>query len=165
MHNLFTSELNKLAHKIRRSTSLSWGQALRIAIKTTKANNSVAECEALKPKSLFDGWTLNSQYGLAGHFWALKCLYKEAGDVGRSKAFERVSSQLYAATEAGVALDFKYAVTTKGWGDSVINELIDYFICASTSTAQYTDHTDRVMSLLTTTNTQPARVRAPKWWF
>lgn len=165
MQNLFTSELNKLAHKIRRSTSLTWGASLRIAIKTTKCNNSVAEQEALKDQSLFGKWTLNSQHGLAGHFWALKCLYKEAGDLGRSKAFERVSSQLYAATEEGVALDFEYATSTKGWGDSVIHELIDYFICASTSTAQHTDHTDRVMSLILDTNTQSERIRFPRWWF
>lgn len=164
MNNLFTSELNQLAHMIRRENDLSWGEALRLAIQLVKINTSAVPF-AMRSSSIFGTWTLQTQYGLAGHFWALRVMYRQLGDEGRAKAFERVSSQLYAATEVGAALNFKYALTTSGWGESVIAELLDYFVCGALGTPLFTDHTDRVMDLLIRTDTHHERVRMPNWNF
>lgn len=164
MNNLFTSELNQLAHMIRRENDLSWGESLRFAIRLVKINTSAVPF-AMRSSSIFGNWTLKSQRALAGHFWALRIMYRQVGDLGRAKAFERISSQLYAASDEGVALNFKYALTTKGWGDAVLAELLDYFVCGALGTPFFTDHTDRVMDLLIRTNTNHTRVDLPYWIF
>lgn len=164
MNNLFTSELNQLAHRIRRENDISWGESLRFAIQLVKINTSAIPF-AMRSSSVFGNWTLNSQRALAGHFWALRAMYRHLGDLGRAKAFECVSSQLYAASDEGVTLRFRYALTTKGWGDAVLAELLDYFVCGTLGTPLFTDHTDRVMDLLVRTNSKHTRVNLPYWTF
>ena len=164
MNNLFTSELNHLAHRIRLDNDLSWGESLRFAIRLVKINTSAIPF-AMRSSSIFGNWTIKSQRALAGHFWAIRAMYRHLGDLGRAKAFERVSSQLYAASDEGVTLNFKYALTAKGWGDAVLAELLEYFVCAALGTPLFTDHTDRVMDLLVRTNSNHMRVNLPHWIF
>jgi hypothetical protein len=157
---LISSEQNRIAHRICKAyPSLSWKESFKLARTLLSKGIDLSDFE----QSVFGQWNLPTQQGIAGHFWAIRCLYKEAGEEGKAKAFERVSHQLYAATEAGEALSFKYALNARYWGSSIIDELIEYFICASLFNGEYTDHTDRVMRLIQKTQSHDSRVRKPFW--
>lgn len=154
---LFSKELNLLAHRIRRiAQDLTWGEAFRQAIELSKARVPA------KPL-LEDTWSQTTLRALAGHFWALRCLYREAGDEGRSIAFERVSNSLFACWDERGDFDLALALRHRRFGKSVIAEIVDFYICAQTGDEYYTDHTDRVMNLLTLTNNPHNRVYLPVW--
>lgn len=160
--NLISGDINRFAHKLRKVYStLTWKQAFNIAYKL-KFEGLLNDAYATQ--SILGSWTRQSQYALAGHFWALKCLYNTAGDKGRSFAFGKIADQLYASLDAGYTLGFGYAVTTDGWGSSVINELLDFYICArSGDDFGYIEHTDRVIDLMMKTGTPLGQIHLPFW--
>jgi hypothetical protein len=159
--NMFiSSEQNKLAHRIRRAhPSMSWGQCFGLARDLIKEGIFIEDLEF----SVFGQWTLETQQGIAGHFWALRCLYREVGEQGRSVAFERVANQIYAASDEGVELSFDYVLKSSYWGASVIRELIEYYKAAALTGDGYTDHTQRIMNLISRANSSDSRVRKPYW--
>lgn len=161
---LISSYINNIAHNIRRvHKSLTWGQAFRTAVKIAKAINVT---ETLNhPSALYGTWTPQTVRALAGHFWALKCLYRDEGDLGRSTAFGRISSALFAAWDGGYTVTYQAFISQRGVGSSVIEEVVDYYCCAINGDEHYTDHTVRVMQLLGSTNTPRARVNLPTWIF
>lgn len=161
---LFSSYINKLAWAIRRvHASLTWGEALRTAIDLASSGLDIS-LDA--PTALFGEWTPQTQRALAGHFWALKLLYREVGDEGRSLAFGRISSSLFASWEEGGRVNFYNAARQRGWGSAVMNEIVAFYRAAGqTHITQRSTHTPRVASLLQSLNQQPNRVHYPTWTF
>ena len=161
---LISSYINNIAHNIRRAhKSLTWGQAFRTAVMIAKCPGVTETLH--RPSSLYGTWNPKTVRAIAGHFWALKCLYRDSGDLGRSAAFGRVAQALFAAWEGGYGVNYQAFISQRGVGASVINELVDYYCCAVTGTDYYTDHTNRIMGLLATNNAPLQRVNLPTWTF
>ena len=159
---LFTTEFNKLVHLIRNANPhMTWGDAFHTALEFLKVSES--DDLLTHNNSLYGTWKPQTVRALAGHFWALKCLYREAGDMGRSHAFGRVSNTLFAAWDGGYTVTYQGFISQSGVGTSIISELCDYYRCAITSDQYYTDHTDRVMHLIAVTNSPRSRVNLPTW--
>jgi hypothetical protein len=159
---LFSSQFNKLAHFIQKShQDMTWRDAFHTAVDFF--NVSESDEHVTHPHSIFGTWKPNNVRALAGHFWALKCLYREAGDLGRSLAFGRVSQSLFVAWDEGYTVTYQDFINQSGVGSSVIQEIADYYRCAITGDEYFTDHTDRIMHLLYVTNNQHSRVNLPRW--
>ena len=154
---LFSSFINVTAHRIKKVSGLSWGESLKLAI----AHHDVPDLNG--PTAVFGQWNATTQRALAGHFWALRCLYLEVGDKGRAKAFERVSSQLFSCWECGGEMGWQDTYKFWGWGTAVREEVLDYYISATKCWMR--DHTDRVIALLMQTGHPIQRVKLPRWTF
>jgi hypothetical protein len=123
---IFTSELMTLAWKIKREMNISWGAALRFAIKVAP----VAEA-AEASTSVFGTWTPQAHRAVAGHFWGLHKAYNEIGDAGRSIAMCKVSKTLFAMYEEMVSVDFRSLIRQRGIRESVATEIVDFFVASS----------------------------------
>ncbi len=157
---LFSSFTNKLAHKIKKLSGFTWGQALRLAMQSATQDTNLTDAAT----GVFGEWTPATQRALAGHFYALKMLSKEAGDEGRAFAFGRVSNSLFACWENHGRISWNDTYHFTGWGDSIRSEILDFFLSATTD-PNWVDHTDRVMKLLVATNQPHHRVHLPRWTF
>lgn len=153
-----TGEVNKLAHQLRKVyPSLTWGQAFRFAIKGVPAQRSMY----MEPTSIFGAWTLPSQRSLAGHFWALAKSYEQLNDPGRAYSFKNVAGLLYSLCDEGITLTFGQAISRKGWGESIISEMIECFVSGLDSV----DTTKRMMHLHTLIPSLHSRYVNPRWTF
>jgi len=153
-----TGEVNKLAHQLRKAyPSLTWGEAFRFAIKGVPAQRSFYMNET----SVFGAWTLPSQRSLAGHFWALAKAYEEISDAGRAYSFKNAAGLLYSLCDEGITLTFGQAVTRKGWGESIISEMIEHFVSGIDSV----DTTDRMIHLHSLIPSLGKRYVLPRWTF
>ena len=161
---LFTTEFNKLVHIIRKAhKEMTWRAAFHTAVGFV--NVSESGDHIAHPHSMYNTWKPENVRALAGHFWALKCLYREAGDMGRSSAFGRVADKLFAAWDGGYEVTYQAFISQRGVGSSVIEEVCDYYRCAVIAEPHFTDHTDRVMHLMAVTNAPRSRVNLPTWTF
>ena len=153
-----TGEVNKLAHQLRKVyPSLTWGQAFRFAIKGVPAQRSMY----MEPTSVFGAWTLPSQRSPAGHFWALAKSYEQLNDPGRAYSFKNVAGLLYSLCDEGITLTFGQAISRKGWGESIISEMIECFVSGLDSV----DTTDRMIHLHTLIPSLHSRYVNPRWTF
>lgn len=153
---LFSSEINILAHRIKRASGLSWRESLHLAI-----NSYQPELLGIQsPTSVWGEWTPQTQRALAGHFWALKLLNAKAGDQGRAHAFGRVANNLFACWENHGRISWADTYRYKGWGDSVRAEILDYYM-----SAQCNDQTDRMIDLILRTQTPAQQIHMPRWTF
>lgn len=153
---LFSSEINILAHRIKRASGLSWRESLHLAI-----NSYQPELLGLQsPTSVWGEWTPQTQRALAGHFWALYRLYRKAGDVGRAHAFGRIANSLFSCWENNGRICWNDTYRFTGWGDSVRAEILDYYI-----SAQCHDQTDRMIDLILRTQTPAQQIHTPRWTF
>jgi len=156
---LFSSELNKLAWKIKRATDFTWKESLQLAKRSL-----IQGVDMEATTSVIGSWTPATQRALAGHFYALKMLSKEAGDEGRSFAFGRISNSLYACYENHGHVSMTDTLHFKNWGASVRQEIIDFFFSAVVDPT-FPEHTDRVCALITKTNNNISRITFPAWHF
>jgi len=153
-----TGEVNKLAHQLRKAyPSLTWGEAFRFAIKGVPAQSSMY----MEPTSVFGAWTLPSQRSLAGHFWALAKAYEQLNDAGRAYSFKKVAGLLYSLCDKGVTLTFGQAISRKGWGESIISEMIEHFVSGLDGVCT----TDRMIQLHTLIPSFHSRYKLPRWTF
>ena len=115
---LFTSELNKLAWKIKKSLNISWGASLRMAIKLG---------EVSVDPLVHGTWSWKLQSLVAGHFWGLHKAYSEIGDTGRSVAMCRVSKILYGMLEHDEPVRFYSLIRMKGVKESTASEIVEFY--------------------------------------
>lgn len=154
-----TGEVNKLAHQLRKAyPSLTWGEAFRFAIKGVPAQRSAY----MSPTSVFGAWTLPSQRSLAGHFWALAKSYEELNDAGRAYSFKNVAGLLYSLCDEGITLTFGEVISRKGWGESIISEMIEAFSVGIDGIG----NTSRMINLyLQNPNMYQRNIVSPMWTF
>jgi len=154
---IFTSELNKLAWQIKREMGISWGAALRFAIKVAPVADA-----AQQSTSVFGTWTAQAHRAVAGHFWGLHKAYSEIGDTGRSIAMSKVSKTLFAMYEEMEPVCFRSLIRQRGIKESVASEIIDFFV-ASADRSPTARTRDLIMNQGATEYGQ--RVILPTWTF
>lgn len=121
MQIIFTSGLNKLAWKIKKSQNISWGAAFRMAMELS----TVPEVDA--GSTVLGTWTPQAHRAVAGHFWGLHKAYSEIGDKGRSIAMCKVAKTLFAMWEEHADVTFYQLIRTKGIKESIALEIIDFY--------------------------------------
>ena len=155
----FNTNINKLAHKIRKAHKVTWGAALRLAYKFDKSGLPMQAAAA--PSSIFGTWTLDSLCALAGHFWGLGKAYAETKDYGRAKAMFNVSRSLYAYRDNGTTLNYRSFIRLSGVAEKVATEALAFFIAAGKNTL-----TSRSLDLINSGATDYGyRIKAPLWVF
>lgn len=122
----FTSELNRLAHRVKKLLGLSWGESLKIALKVIPFLGGPLSSRT----SVFMSWKHENIGAIAGHFWGLAKAYEEVGDKGRSFAFKKISTRLYSYRDNLEYVDLRILANQKRVGSSVINEIIDFWIAS-----------------------------------
>jgi hypothetical protein len=155
---LFDSDTMKLAHQIRRTHNLTWGESLRLAIKTV----NLPEQGVQHPHSIFGLWSPFSVNAVAGHFYGLSKAYDEVGDAGRAIAFKKVSSTLYGAFENHEQITLSTLMHKKFFKESVLTEIVDYFVASAGA-----GFTPRTVSLITERGATMygRKVRRAEWHF
>lgn len=156
----FNTNINSLAHKIRKAHNVSWSAALKLAYAYDKSSLPVEAAES--NSSVFGAWSAPSLRAVAGHFWGLAKASQETGDAGRSICFFKVAKSLFAHYESSAQpMTFKAFIRAKGVSYSVAKEVVDFFIAAGKG-----ELTARSQSLITTGATDyAARIIAPAWTF
>ena len=156
----FNTNINSLAHKIRKAHNISWSAALKLAYAYDKSSLPVEAASA--SSSVFGTWSAPSLRAVAGHFWGLAKASQETGDAGRSIAFFKVSKSLYAHYESSPEpMSFKAFIRVSGVGYSVAKEVVDYFIASGRG-----ELTARSQDLISGGATDYAqRIKAPTWTF
>jgi hypothetical protein len=155
---LITGNINSLAHKIRKAyPSLTWGECFRFALRGVAGQGFVNS-----RTSIFGQWSNKSQKTIAGHFWALSLAYRDLeGDAGRAYKFKQVAGLLYSLCDEGITLNFGQAVERKGWGESILLEMIEIFVCGIDGV----DTTDRMIALCNKHQGLSKKIALPKWDF
>lgn len=155
----FNTNINTLAHKLRKAHNISWGAALRMAYKYDRSALPLQAAEATS--SIFGTWTPASLEGVAGHFWGLGKAYAETADYGRAKAMFNVSRALYKFRDNKEALCYRAFIRLPGVKEKVATEALAYFIAAGRG-----ELTARSSELIASGATDyAARVIAPAWTF
>lgn len=154
---IFTAELNRLAWRIKRHLGISWGASLRMAIKVIRLPEGAWQGRS----SVFAPLAFGNQEELARHFYGLAKASEELGDLGRAKAFGRVSSRLFNNSDNSMSLTFRTFTRWNGVGERVALEVVDFFCAAVEGNI-----TPRSRSLIEQGANNYARLlRAPKWTF
>lgn len=156
----FNTNINKIAHQIKRDQGISWGAALRMAY---AYDRSALPTEAATAASgIFGTWTVESLCGVAGHFWGLGKAYAETSDYGRARTMFSIARSLYAFRDNGQSLSYRAFIRLKGVKESVATEALAYFIASGKG-----ELTPRSLDLITNHNAQSyARyIKAPAWTF
>ena len=154
MQIVFTSELNRLAHRIKKLLGLTWGESLRIAIKVIPFWGGPLSSKT----SVFMKWDQRNVSGVAGHFWGLYKTYKEMGDEGRAFAFKKAATFLYVSRDNLLQVSLKDISAQKKIGVSIVNEIIDYWISAHRD-----GYTPRSKELMSTSPTYARLVEKSYW--
>lgn len=141
---LFTTEFNKVMHFIKRKLGVSQKIAYRLAVQALQAGYDV---RLISAGSVFTDWSYSNARSIAGHFWGLYKAYRETGDEGRSIAFHRAANTLYAMADALGTVSAADFNAQKYVGDSIANEVIDFYLAAHT-----TGFTPRTVTLITEHN-------------
>lgn len=137
---LFTSDLIKAAWEFKKSFALSWGEALRLAIKVCR----LPAQGLYSPTSVFGTWKPAATDAVAGHFWGLSKAYAELNDTGRSIAMKKVAKTFYTMNELGDVVKFADLLKMKFFGASVMQEIVDFFVAS----AQNNGRTARTVRLI-----------------
>lgn len=155
----FNTNINTLAHKLRKAHNISWGAALRMAYAYDRSALPLQAAEA--SSSVFGTWTPASLVGVAGHFWGLGKAYAEVEDYGRAKAMFSVSRALYVYRDEGATLNYRSFIRLKGVKEGMAKEALSYFIAAGKG-----ELTARSQELINAGATlYAARIIAPSWTF
>ena len=138
---LFTSEFNKVMWFIKRKLGVSQKVAYRLARQAVQLGY---DARLINAGSIFTDWSYNNARSIAGHLWGLHKAYKETGDTGRSVAFYRAASALYAMADERGTVDVAEFHAQKFVGDSIADECVDFYLAAHTS-----GFTPRTVALIT----------------
>lgn len=153
----FTSNLNKTAWALKKKLNITWGDALRMAIRL----GDLPTAPATSDSSVFGEWKPENHGRVAGHFWGLGKAYDEIGDKGRSIAMTRVAKTFYAMRDQMETATFKGLLNEKFFGKSVMEEVIEFFAASGYGTI-----TPRSRTLIEAGATEYAsRLIAPAWTF
>ena len=150
---MFTKELNKLAHKIKKAHSLTWGEALKLAIALPEEN-------LMASTSLLGDWTYETARAVAGHFYGIAKTYEEVRDSGRAFYFRRLANKIYAALDAGYTYSFSALLIKNSVKDSAVQETIDFYLAAYKAKP-----TARQLKLVRNSQRYASLAKLPVWFF
>lgn len=120
---LFTSSLIKQAHALRKELSISWGGALRLAIKASSSRTADQDSIFMRPSR-------ESVQALAGYFWGLSRGYEESNDQGRAISFKRVARVIYDLSDSD-SFTFRRFIRCKYITEQTAQEAATWFSCAT----------------------------------
>jgi len=128
MRQYITKDHNLFAHAMMRHAITSWGEAFRLAI---KLDGKLTLEDIYAKGSIFNQWSHESALNLAGHFWGLHKGYFEIEDKGRSIATLNLARKIYEVLDMKLVPPPGFILlTTKGCGEALRHEAIDYFVAS-----------------------------------
>jgi len=160
MRKYITSEHNQFAHALMRHAIRDWGEAFRLAI---KLDGKLTIDDVYEQGSIFTyRWSEQSARNLAGHFWGLHKGYFEIEDKGRSIASLNLARKIYEVLDMKLVPPPGFILlTTKGCGESLRHEAIDYFVAS-----KHHELTPRSKELISMgAKNYKSHVRLPNWEF
>lgn len=144
MNRSITSAHNYLAHLVQNAFGLKWKQAFSWA---GRASSDESVVWAQRRDSVFGCWCIPTVESVHRHMKALAQGYSVMGDTYRARTFSRFAARLEERLRAERGVEFAEVMALGGVGSGVLEEVLDFYRCATQGEARSTTPRARKLAL------------------